>query len=562
MKVAAYCRVSTDKEDQVNSFESQMRYFREYIERRPDWELYEIYADEGITGTSTKKRQAFLRMLSDARGNKFQKILTKEVSRFARNTVDTLQYTRELKGLGIGVIFVNDGIDTLEADAELRLSIMGSIAQEESRKTSSRVKWGQTRRMEQGVVFGRSLLGYDVKNGKMTINPDGAKLVQLIFHKYVYERKGLTTIARELREAGYRTMRGGVEWHRSVILKILRNEKYCGDLCQKKTITPDYLTHQKKYNHGEEEMVFIKNHHEPIIQRALWEKAQSELERRKTQGIHTCKVIEMDGRKTDKTKESMALAQDWKYQNGVSRRYPLSGKIICADCGKSFVSRRRNVETKSILQKQSYRTWRCGTAVRLGKCHMDMAGNLVGCDLSYQLREDVIEEMVQQSVGQLFKELQIDEGQIINELARVVLEAKNSSQRKWEKEHTKLCQELTQLREKKIKAIDAYLASVIREEDFRIVDWNYGKKIEEIEIRLKKLEGLCVAESEREKEQIAKGMWSVLEYKKAGKVKEDDKKVHIEAGFGNLVENIFVYPNRRVELCLRGLPYIWCYDLR
>ena len=164
IRVASYCRVSTGQEDQANSFVSQQLYFRQYVQRQPDWELYEIYADEGITGTSTKKRAAFNRMIHDAYMGKFQLIITKEVSRFSRNILDTISFTRELKEIGVGVLFMNDGIDTLGPDAELRLSIMASIAQEESRKTSSRVKWGQTRQMERGVVFGQSLLGYDVKN--------------------------------------------------------------------------------------------------------------------------------------------------------------------------------------------------------------------------------------------------------------------------------------------------------------------------------------------------------------------------------------------------------------
>ena len=252
IKVASYCRVSTDHEDQANSFAAQQRYFKEYIHRQPDWELYGIYADEGITGTSTKKRAQFNRMIHDAYSGKFQLILTKEVSRFSRNILDTISYTRELKALGVGVLFVNDGINTLEPDAELRLSIMASIAQEESRKTSSRVKWGQTRQMERGVVFGRSMLGYDVKNGAMTVNPEGAELVKLIFQKYGVERKGTSIIARELREAGYRTYTGNTKWSSSQIVKILKNEKYVGDLVQKKTYTPDYLTHEKKYNHGQE----------------------------------------------------------------------------------------------------------------------------------------------------------------------------------------------------------------------------------------------------------------------------------------------------------------------
>ena len=180
-KVAVYCRVSTDKEDQINSLENQKKYFTEYIEKNPSYKLTKIYVDEGVTGTSTKKRHSFCEMMKDAQNHTFDLILTKEISRFARNTLDSILYTRKLKALGIGVIFMNDNINTLDADAELRLTIMSSIAQEESRKTSDRVKWGQKRRMEQGVVFGRDMLGYDVRNGMLYINEEGAKTVRLFF---------------------------------------------------------------------------------------------------------------------------------------------------------------------------------------------------------------------------------------------------------------------------------------------------------------------------------------------------------------------------------------------
>ena len=162
ISVASYCRVSTDKDDQLNSFAAQQRYFAQYIAQHPQWSLFQIYADYGITGTCAQKRPQFQQMIRDAQEHKFQLILTKEVSRFSRNLLDTISYTRKLKSLGIYVIFLTDGIHTQEPDAELRLSIMASIAQEESRKTSARVKWGQTRQMERGIVFGRSLLGYDV----------------------------------------------------------------------------------------------------------------------------------------------------------------------------------------------------------------------------------------------------------------------------------------------------------------------------------------------------------------------------------------------------------------
>ena len=223
-RVAAYCRVSTDNEDQANSFESQQKYYKKYILEHPDWELYEIFADEGVSGTSTKKRKEFNRMIECAKNGDIDLIITKEISRFARNTLDSISHTRQLKKYGVGVIFMNDNINTLDSDAELRLTIMSSIAQDESRRTSERVKWGQKRRMEDGVVFGCSMLGYDVENGKMTINEEGAKIVRLIYHKFVNEGKGTHTIARELKEEGIKSMTAK-DWSNTVILRVLRNEK-------------------------------------------------------------------------------------------------------------------------------------------------------------------------------------------------------------------------------------------------------------------------------------------------------------------------------------------------
>ena len=225
LRVGAYCRVSTDKDDQQNSFESQQRYFKEYIERNSKWTLHEVFADEGKSGTSTKKRAAFNRMIECAKNGELDLIITKEISRFARNTLDSIYYTRELKRIGVGVMFLSDNINTLEPDAELRLTIMSSIAQEESRKTSDRVKWGQKRRMEQGVVFGRDMLGYDVRGGQMFINEEGAKIVRSIFHKFVVEGKGAHAVARDLREDGIKSFSHNSEWSNTVILRIIRNEK-------------------------------------------------------------------------------------------------------------------------------------------------------------------------------------------------------------------------------------------------------------------------------------------------------------------------------------------------
>ena len=366
IRVAAYCRVSTDKLDQANSLESQQRYFNEYIarnplwelyekryfneyiDRNPLWELYEIYVDEGIAGTNTFKREDFNRMIKDGKDGKFDLIITKEVSRFARNLLDSIAYTRELREYGIRLIFLNDNIDTDQPDHEFRLAMMASLAQEESRKTSERTKWGQRRRMEQGVVFGRDMLGYDVREGKLIVNEEGAEIVRLIYHKYLDEGKGCHVIANELREAGIKTSRFMKEWSYTVILRVLKNEKYCGDLVQQKTYTLSYLSHKKKANKGELDYVVIKDHHEAIIPRERFEAAQRELQRR----------------------------HDMHYtKNGFANRYALSGKIICAECGATFVH-----SQKKCPNGTKYENWTCITKNRQGKPRTLENGETVGCD--------------------------------------------------------------------------------------------------------------------------------------------------------------------------------------
>ncbi len=382
IKVAAYCRVSTDKEDQINSFESQKSYFRNFISHHPNWVLYKIFSDEGLSGTSTKNRTGFNEMIAAARKNEFDLVITKEISRFARNTLDSIYYTRMLKEHGIGVLFMNDNINTMEGDAELRLAIMSSIAQEESRKTSERVKWGQKRQMERGVVFGRTMLGYDIAEGKMRINEDGARIVRLIFQKFIEEGKGTHVIGRELDAAGIKPMRGA-SWQSSVILRILRNEKYCGDLVQKKTFTPNYLTHAKKYNHGQEQFIIIQNHHEPIISRETFNKANNIL-----------------------NKKSAAQCRKSRYSN----RYPLSGFIQCGQCGASFVAR-----CKRRKDGSEYVLWRCYQAVSHGHPHIDHAGKQVGCSCA-SIQDSDVQRLVRETIASLH----CDHKSITNQLLHTI----------------------------------------------------------------------------------------------------------------------------------------------
>lgn len=385
LRVAAYCRVSTDRDDQANSFESQQRYFREYIARQPGWELAGIFADEGLSGTSTKKRLAFQRMIACAHAGLLDLIVTKEISRFARNTLDSIYYTRELRRLGIGVLFLSDNLYTLDGDAELRLTILASIAQEESRRTSERVKWGQKRRMEQGIVFGRDLLGYDVHGGVLIVNEPGAQVVREIFCKFVHDGKGAHTIARELNEAGIPTARGG-PWHSSVILRILRNEKYCGDLVQKKTYTPDYLTHEKKCNRGQEAYVVLRNHHTPIIPRATFEAAGRILAMR---------------------------AQSQSGQPKHSQRYPLSGKLRCGVCGANCAAR-----CKTRRGGSAALSWRCYAATKYGRPHADAAGHPRGCTGESLRDEDAVHIL-----AQVWTQLPIDRAGIAADVTAVLTTA-------------------------------------------------------------------------------------------------------------------------------------------
>lgn len=514
--VASYCRVSTDKEDQANSFEAQQRYFKEYIARQPDWELYAVYADEGITGTSTKKRTQFNQMINDARLGKFRLIITKEVSRFSRNILDTISYTRELKSLGVGVLFMNDGISTLEPDAELRLSIMGSIAQEESRKTSSRVKWGQTRQMERGVVFGRSMLGYDVKDGKMTINPEGAEVVRLIFHKYGVEKKGTSVIARELREAGICSYSGNPRWSGSHIVKILRNEKYVGDLVQKKTYTPDYLTHAKRYNHGEEPMVALTDHHEPIIDRELWDIVQRELRKRNCRG---------------------------ELSSGHSNRYIFSGKIKCGLCGASFVSRKKKRKDGTV-----YKRWGCYTATMEGRRHIDSQGNEVGCDIGRMVRDELALNMLRQAVAAL----DIDRKWIADNVTALATEAILAGERGSVDSADKLTHELEQLTKKKEDVLDAFFSKNITKEEMRMMNERYDKQLTGLQARLD-------AVREKEKLRYDTGQLAADVRRQVSAILSGE--TDSEVFYKNILDQMVVYQDSRVEVRLNLLPMKWVFVL-
>lgn len=275
-KVAIYARVSTEHEAQLSALDNQVQYYDDILEKHPNWILYDRYIDEGITGTSIKKRKNFIRMMKDAHEGKFDLIITREVSRFARNTVDTLQQTRELKRIGVEVYFTEDNIWTFnDDDGELKLTIMATLAQNESKKTSQRVKAGQKISFENGVFYGTgNILGYDKVGKDMIINPEQGDIVKFIFDSYLHGN-GTTTIKYDLERKGFLTATGKKTWSAGTITRILQNPFYCGTIIYRKCYVADYLEQKARKNNGEVEQVIIEGRHEPLISKEDFEKVQS-----------------------------------------------------------------------------------------------------------------------------------------------------------------------------------------------------------------------------------------------------------------------------------------------
>ena len=437
-KVAAYARVSTDNTDQIHSLSAQRAYFTEYISSNSEWELVEVYYDEGITGTSTKKRDGFNRMIADCEKGKINTILTKEVSRFARNTVDTLNYTRKLKDLNINVIFMNDGIDTNDKDGELRLTLMASIAQEESRKISERVKWTMKRNMENGMVFGCGrIYGYKVINGQLEVVPEEAEIVKEIFHSYLYDGKGSTRIAHDLSERGIPTLKNRV-WSGQHILRILANEKYVGDLTQWKVYKPNVLSEKYKVNRGDNPdapLITVRNHHEGIISRDVWNAVQAERLNR-----------------SRKTREGMRH----------SKVYWFSGLCVCGKCGYSFIT---NGSSNNPWRHVTCRNRQLhGTEKRTA-----MNGELIGCD-NHTVDERILAKAmrsVMQSIQQLserLKTMMMDEIRLIEmENGEVDISAKQ--------------EEVAKLKQKKLKAVDLMLEGLLDKDSLREQTEFYDREV-------------------------------------------------------------------------------------
>lgn len=357
LRVAPYCRVSTDSEEQKNSYNSQLKYYQELITRRPEWVFVDIYADEAISGTLDYKRTDFMRMINDALNGKIDLIITKSISRFARNTLDTLKYVRMLKEKNVAVLFEEENINTLEMSGELLLTILSSVAQQESENISEHVKLGIKMKRERGELVGfNRCLGYkaNYETNTLEIVEEEAEIVRYIFDRYI-QGAGSTVIARELNDLGKKPIKGK-KFQESSIRGIIRNEKYKGDVLMGKTFTIDAISHKRVKNYGEEDMYYIEKHHEPIVSIETYNKAQEILEKRA---------------------ENRRLGHGKGFER-YSRKYAFSSMIHCGCCDKFYIRRNWNSGTKN-----SKRVWQCSTLVKKGKEF---------CSQSKGIPEEIIEQ--------------------------------------------------------------------------------------------------------------------------------------------------------------------------
>lgn len=331
LRVAAYCRVSTDQEDQLHSFEAQVDYYTRYIHERENYEMAGIYADEGISGTNVRKREQFRKMIEDCKTGKIDLVITKSISRFARNTQDCLQYSRMLKNMGIGIIFEKENINTLDSTGELLFTILSSLAQDESRNISENCKWGIRSKFKKGELHLNTckFLGYDKdEDGKLVINTEQAKTVARIYEEFLW---GVNPqqIARELEEEGVPGCCGQTKWYTTTVIGILKNEKHMGDALLQKTYTADFLTKRQVKNKGEIAQVYVKDNHKGIVDRAAWEAVQEEFRRR------------------EEFMKAHGLA---KYVYGTECN-PFTSRVFCGECGCSY--------TKHSWKKRGVEQWQC-----------------------------------------------------------------------------------------------------------------------------------------------------------------------------------------------------------
>ena len=421
LRVTFYARVSTDQDEQINSLENQVQYYTELIQSRPNWRFVPGYVDEGISGGSTKKRDNFNRMIRDAKAGMFDFIITKEISRFSRSTLDSIRYTQELLDYNVGVFFQNDNINTLDTDSEFRLVIMAGVAQDEIRKLSERLKFGFRQAIKNGHVLGNDkLYGYDKKDCVLTVNEEEAEIVRIIFDLYGNQRLGTRTISKRLMELGY-TSREGNAFNTLTIRHILENPKYKGWYCGNKSQSVDYRTKRNVLLDESEWVTYPDPSIPAIVSEELWNRANALYKRRR--------------------EEMKSHSSGLSFHN----RYPYSTKIYCEEHGTTF--HRQVIQTKNGQQE----VWQCKVYRSHGRAACS-APQIRSSDLDFILSD-------------IFKELIRDKQKIIDSLVTVLTNIPK------EVDYGKLrCQvenEMDDLERKKNRLLDLSIAGALTVEEFK-----------------------------------------------------------------------------------------------
>lgn len=421
LRVTFYARVSTDQDEQINSLENQVQYYTELIQSKPNWKFVPGYVDEGISGGSTKKRDNFNRMIRDAKAGMFDFIITKEISRFSRSTLDSIRYTQELLDYNVGVFFQNDNINTLDTDSEFRLVIMAGVAQDEIRKLSERLKFGFRQAIKNGHVLGNDkLYGYDKKDCVLTVNEEEAEIIRIIFDLYGNQRLGTRTISKRLMELGY-TSREGNAFNTLTIRHILENPKYKGWYCGNKSQSVDYRTKRNVLLDESEWVTYPDPSIPAIVSEELWNRANALYKRRR--------------------EEMKSHSSGLSFHN----RYPYSTKIYCEEHGTTF--HRQVIQTKKGQQE----VWQCKVYRSHGRAACS-APQIRSSDLDLILSD-------------IFKELVRDKEKIIDSLVTVLTNIPK------EVDYGKLrCQvenEMDDLERKKNRLLDLSIAGALTVEEFK-----------------------------------------------------------------------------------------------
>ena len=447
LRVTFYARVSTDKDEQLNSLENQVQYYTELIQSKPNWTYIPGYIDEGISGTSTRKRDSFLRMISDAKAGRFDFIITKEISRFSRSTLDSIQYTQELLEHDVGVLFQNDNINTLDSDSEFRLVVMAGVAQDEVRKLSERLKFGFRQAIKNGHVLGNDKLwGYDKKDCVLTINEAEATVVRRIFHLYANEQMGIRRISQQLYDEGF-TSRKGNAFNVLTIRHILENPKYKGWYCANKSQTVDYRSKRKIFLDESEWVMYPDPSIPAIVSEELWDRANALYKRRSAQ--------------------MMSHQSAAEFHN----RYPYSGKIICEEHGTSF---HRQVLKNSKGEKE---VWQCRVYRNRGRA---------ACSAP-QMRTSELDQIM----AQIFEQLAKDKSAIVDAVMKVIQAVPNEHD--YRQDVKRVEAEIDSICAKKDRLLEMSIEGALSTLEFKQRNDTFNQQIHELERQM----GFLKAEEEK-----------------------------------------------------------------